>query len=167
MKFFNRQDMLRYPRFANYVKHQFTDLWQRADIRKAFKKYGQMSTWELKRALSWGGLPYIVIENRPKGKYGRYLEGHDDIRIATRVVEYFEAQDTKAFARTADGRRVYFAGAVLLHEMVHWGDFRKDGMTHVEQLNVGRKHRLSIVDFEAGKLFEEAVYGQRLTPPHD
>ena len=167
MKFHNRQDMLRYPKFAHYVKHEFTDLWKVPDIKKAFSKYGQLSAWELKRALSWGSLPAIIIENMPKGKYGKHVGQNYEIKIATRVVQYFEAQDEKAFAKTADGRRVYFAGVVLLHELVHWGDMKKDGITYVEEQNMGRKHKLSMVKFEAGRLFEEAVYGHRIAPPHD
>ena len=166
MKMF-KDDIKEYPKFANYVKHRFTDLWEISKIRKAFKEYGQMNTWQLKNALRWGQLPYIEIRKMKKGKYGGYVHGYDSIRIATRVVEHFEAQNDEAFTTTVDGTKVYFAGVVLLHEMIHWGDFKKDGFTWVEERNRTRKNKLSIVDYEAGKLFEKAVYGHRPAFPHD
>ena len=51
--------------------------------------------------------------------------------------------------------------------MIHWGDFKKDGFTWVEKRNRTRRNKLSIVDYEAGKLFEKAVYGHRPAFPHD
>jgi hypothetical protein len=138
----SKSDQTTYPKFARYVRYSLPEVANVRPIVAAFAKYGQIDRVTLKRALSWGSKPRIVIKSL-SGAIGLFEAGVDPdvINIHTRIVKEFE--DGHGLRKTKWNRDVYLVGVTLLHELVHWAD------------------NLDGTDFpdEEGEQFEKDVYG--------
>jgi len=122
-------------------------------VWKTFLQHGQLSAQAGRQAVSWGRLPYLEIESLPKGVYGLFTPGQPDtIAIARRVAERFEADFANGARRQ---KALFYLRAILLHELVHWGDWRADGV----QSDRGRAH-----EDDAGRRFEQAAYSRKIYP---
>ena len=136
-------DQVTYPKFTKYVKESIIKVAEVQSIVNAFQKYGQIDRATLKRALKWNEGPNIHIAPDPDN-YGTF-NGEvdpDTINLDSDTVKEFE--DGHGLRKTKWGKDVYLIGAKLLHELIHWADFR-DG-----------------IDFpdEEGEQFEKDVYGK-------
>ncbi len=145
-------DLVRYSKFAYYVRVNLPQVADVPAIVQAFQKYGQINRTTLKRALKWGQGPEIKItqlkDDEGNDLYGEFTPdiNSNEIRIDTDVVEEFEAG--RGILKTKSGKDVYLAGVTLLHELIHWAD---------DQDGIDWKGG---VDDEEGAQFERDVYGQ-------
>jgi hypothetical protein len=138
----SRADQTRFPKFTKYVRYSLPTVVNVKSIVAGFAKYGQIDRATLKRALTWGNQPTIVI--KPLVDAIGEFDGSVDanvINIETRIVEEFE--NGHGFRKNKWGANVYLVGVTLLHEMIHWAD------------------NLDGTDFpdEEGEQFERDVYG--------
>lgn len=135
-------DIVRYPKFANYVKAELSLVSGSKTILAAMLKIGQLDRPTLKRVLQWDRGPEIKITSLA-GAVGQFTPGigSNEIRIDKTAVESFEAG--RGISKTKSGKRVSLVGVALLHELVHWGD---------DQDGIDRPG-------EEGAEFEIAVYG--------
>ncbi len=113
-------------------------------IVAAFAKYGQIDRTTLKRALTWGNKPSIVIKSlKADDAIGLFNADVDPdvINIDTDIVKEFE--DGHGLRKTKWHKDVYLVGVTLLHELTHWAD------------------NLDGIDFpdEEGEQFEQDIYG--------
>jgi len=135
-------DVVRYPKFAKYVRYSLPTVVEVPSIVRAFSKYGQINRATLKRALTWGNEPHITIKSLVDaiGEFNGSVDANM-INIETRIVQEFE--NGHGFRKNKWGKNVYLVGVTLLHELVHWAD-NIDG-----------------IDFpdEEGEQFEKDVYG--------
>lgn len=122
-------------------------------IWKTFLKHAALSSKDGLKAIQWGNPPYLQVANLPKNVYGKFTPEHPDtIFIAKCVASKFESD----YGGGSKGQKaIYYLRAILLHEMVHWGDWRDD---HV-QSDAGRPH-----DDDAGRRFEEEAYYKKVYP---
>jgi hypothetical protein len=137
-----KADQVFYPKFTKYVRYSLPCVVDVPSIVAGFAKYGQINRTTLKRALTWGNKPTIVIQELT-GAIGLFNADVDPdvINIHTRIVEEFE--DGHGFRKNKWGKNVYLVGVTLLHELIHWAD------------------NLDGIDFpdEEGEQFEKDVYG--------
>lgn len=148
MKYKLKEYETTYPKFTKYLKQSMPTVADVPSIVAAFQKFGQIDRTTLKRALKWGELPVINIEPDPDN-YGSFNGDVDPelINLDADTVKLFE--DGHGVTKTAFNRDIYLIGAKLLHELVHWADFR-DGIDYTDDGG------------EEGELFEKAVYGKVL-----
>src|SRR5215218_5333934 len=139
-------DQTTYPKFAKYVKESISKVADVDAIVQAFQKYGQIDRATLRRALKWNELPNINIALDPDN-FGFFDESDPDaINIDSETVQKFE--DGHGVTKTGYNKKIYLVGATLLHELIHWADYRdKKDFSDTK---------------EAGKEFEKAVYGKVL-----
>lgn len=122
-------------------------------VWKIFLQHSQLSTQAGRQAVGWGNPPYLAINTLPKGVYGLFTPSHpDSITIAICVAEKFEADFANGARRQ---KALFYLRAILLHELVHWGDWRTDGV----QSDRGRAH-----EDDAGRRFEQAAYSRKIYP---
>ncbi len=135
-------DIVRYPKFAHYVRTELSLVHGNKAIMAAMLNIGQLDRATLKRALVWNQGPEIKI-TALAGAVGEFTPGigSNEIRINKTAVENFEAG--RGISKTKSGKNVYLVGVTLLHELVHWGDDR-DGIDRPG---------------EEGAEFETTVYG--------
>lgn len=148
-------DQVKYPHFFWYVKTQFPKLAYVPLVVKNAKLYGHLSHDELKKALAWGTKPTIVITDLHSGQcgvpkaYGCFRHAKPgNVEIHEGVVKEFENASSNRTDKSVKGKHVYVAGATLLHELCHWGNYN----------NVPRVPELK----EMGEAFEKATYGKIL-----
>ncbi|WP_162501354.1 hypothetical protein [Methylobacterium crusticola] len=138
----SRSDQTRFPKFTKYVRYSLPQVVDVKAIVAGFAKYGQIDRATLKRALTWGNEPHIVIKPL-SGAIGLFNASVDPnvINIHTRIVQEFE--DGHGLRKTKWNKDVFLVGVTLLHELVHWAD------------------NLDGIDFpdEEGEQFETDVYG--------
>ena len=133
-----------YPKLHNFIS---TKLYGRAVNTKktwdAFLKYSELTDQQAKDALTNGKLPHLKIEQMP-GANGRFHGAvvPDKIALAKQVADKFEQEYNDA------GWQLLVESTVL-HELVHWGDW-KDGKDQPG---------------EEGKAFEKAAYGKDINRP--
>jgi hypothetical protein len=122
-------------------------------IASNINRFGSLSGREFREALAWGSDPLIVITNLANmGTCG--ADGLFDprspgvVQLSGDRVRDFEQYPFGAGADlNARGQKVIIVGAVLLHELCHWGNFRH---------GIAEKT-------EAGRAFSAATYG-RIVP---
>jgi hypothetical protein len=147
-------DQKSFQRFTNYVKINLPQVANVPVIVRNMKKFGSLSEPEFRRALAWGNDPLIVVNTGPligpTGKEGDGLFEHSapsQINILTGRVQDFNENPGTATDLNARGQPVIIVGVVLLHELVHWGNFNHGVIETTEQ----------------GEEFVKATYG-RLIP---
>ena len=148
-------DQTTYPRFSRYVRRDLRTIANSASMRRAFRRYAQMSRTSLQRALAWGNQPTLNITTLT-GAPGTFLNGEftpntgsNEIRLNVLLVQAYENRSPPnlAFTHNARGQRMPRVGVTILHELVHWGD-DQDGVDYAG---------------EEGELFEVEVYGHNTT----
>jgi hypothetical protein len=142
-----------HPKFAKYVKESMPTCKTVPKIVKALQKFGGLSEADAIQALSWGHAPLVRVVDlwdktawKSLGNGGFDPSKPGEIQIAQHRVEQFETPGAGGTDTNAAGALVYIVGATLLHELCHWG------LHKVGKAEVG----------EAGKRFEEAVYGKQI-----
>lgn len=129
-----------YPKASNWIAVNIPLVVKKPRVYKAFAKYAEMSTYTAWIALSNATPPMITYEEMP-GANGRFRgkSSPNTIFLAKAILERFENNQ----ADQKDPRMHILLESTILHEMVHWGDW-KDGHDH---------------PLEEGKEFEKEAYG--------
>ena len=147
------RDEKSYPKFSSYLKSNFPKLIHVKAIVGNVAKYGNLDFVEFVSASRYGTLPEIRITDLHNGQcavpkaYGCFRNAKPEfIEIHTQVVLDFETAQVSSSDRNLKGRAVYVAGATLLHELCHWGNF--NNVPPVPELK------------EMGEAFELATYGK-------
>jgi|EndMetStandDraft_4_1072995.scaffolds.fasta_scaffold359747_2 hypothetical protein len=142
-----------HPAFTKYVRESMPTCRAVPKIVKALQTYGGLSEDQVRKALSWGHAPLVRVvdlwddeawESQGNGGFDPRKPG--EIHIAEHRVKQFETPGAGGTDTNAAGALVYVVGSTLLHELCHWG------LHHVGKAEVG----------EAGRRFEEAVYGKQI-----
>lgn len=130
-----------YPELTKWIEANLPKVKDKTKIFKAFIKYSEQNKTDAGKALTKGNSPTISFRHMP-GANGEFEGGTfpDTVFLAKEICEKFENND----ADRKDARMHILIESTLLHEMVHWGDW-KDG---VDQ------------EGEEGKKFEKAAYGK-------
>ena len=122
-------DQTKYPKFTQYIKHQFAKLIKNAVIVKNTAKYGNLNLAEFRHAVTWGNSPEIVITDLHSGQcgvpkaYGCFRHAAPwKIEIHIDVIKDFEKNSSNTIDKNKAGNAVYVAGATILHELCHWGN---------------------------------------------
>jgi hypothetical protein len=129
-----------YPSLAKWIEENLlARVLSKPRVLKAFIKYSELSAWHALWAVSVGPVPVIHARVMP-GANGEFEGGAapDNVYLSTEICERFEKKDSK------EARMHLLIESTLLHEMVHWGDW-KDGVDQAD---------------EEGKNFEKEAYGQ-------
>jgi len=145
-------DLKNFPKLAEYVRVNIPEVMNVPKIVKNLKKHSSLTTAELRHALAWGNLPLIVVKDLSnfqcsvQAANGCFVHATpDQIELDTGEAKEFETDRYGAGSdRTSDGRKVFIVGTTLLHELCHWGNFKK-GVAEVK---------------EQGIAFEVATYGR-------
>lgn len=132
----------RYPKLTDWIYAHIATVPRKKRVFDAFVQYAEITPDEARRTLATTTrTPVIDIRDLPNSTYGVFIGSHDDERIyiSMNVCDRFEThpEDQK------DPRMHRLLEATILHELVHWGDW-KDG--------VDQPH-------EEGNVFEIAAYG--------
>ena len=142
-----------YPTFAAYVRESMPTCKTVPRIVKALATYGGLNEFQAREALSWGHMPLVRVvdlwddaESKSEGNGGFDPRRPYEIHIAEHRVNQFETVGAGGTDVNATGARVFIVGATMLHEICHWG-----------------LHRMGIAETdEAGRAFEQAVYGKQI-----
>ncbi len=128
-----------YPKLSTWIETYMPKVKAKPRVWKAFIKYSELKQGKASLALSKGCLPELHVDVMPRSN-GRFSGSRypNRIYLAKAICERFEKKDS------GDPRMHLLIESTLLHEMVHWGDW-KDG---VDQAG------------EEGKAFEKAAYGK-------
>jgi len=143
----------KYPKFTQYIKLQFPKLIKNSTVVKNAAKYGNLNFIEFKDAISWGGVPEIVITGLHSGQcgvpkaYGCFRHSTPGkIEIHIGVIKNFEKNSSNNINKNKSGNSVYVAGATILHELCHWGNH--NNVPPIPEL------------VEMGAEFEKSTYGK-------
>ncbi len=128
-----------YPKLSVWIETNMPKTKTKAKVWSAFIKYSELSASKALLALTTGQNPEIHFDLMPKAN-GKFSGSRFSNRIylAKSICDKFEKSDSK------NVKMHILVESTLLHEMVHWGDW-KDG---VDQSG------------EEGKMFEKAAYGK-------
>lgn len=116
----------------------------KAKVRAAFQKYAELSAAKATTALTTGNHP--LVESKVMKDLGQFIGGSDPntVFLQKKMCDRFE----KNKAEQTNPKMLLLLEATLLHEMVHWGDW-KDGKDHPK---------------EEGAEFEKEAYGKVIYP---
>jgi hypothetical protein len=153
-----------YPKVAQYVQTQLPFLISVPLIMEGLRRYGAVDAQSAYPALGPSGLPRLDVRDlgyHQKGDlyrwtYGRYnpKEEPDTILLAAVLASEFE-RGQQHEVRIKGGRQaIPGVGAVILHELTHWGDW---------QLPRGTKSLVKEGAQEPGYAFQIHVFGEE---PH-
>lgn len=133
----------RYPRAYAFLLEELAGIKGEATIWNAFLENSHLDAGEAQAALKLGdGPPLIFASNLGSAVWGQFnIDVPGRIEISVDVLKYFEADPGNALAQR-------FLRAKVLHEMCHWGCFRKQVPD----------------DDEAGEKFEVAAFQKELRP---
>ncbi len=144
-------DKKMYPAFYQYVRYAMPAVGNNGYLANQVQKHGSLSRTEFREAVKYGNSPLIVITDLSNGQcgvpaaYGCTRSGNDEIEIDLDTVLTFEKDPNGAgVGKNKTGQKVYIAGVTLLHELCHWGNFKKGKGEPTEQ----------------GAAFEVGSYGQ-------
>ena len=128
-----------YPKLTDWIKINLPKVKGKAKVWRAFLKYSELSSIKATWAITPGYYPEIHSKIMP-GSNGQFsgTTFPNRIFLAKSICEKFEKSDF------GNPKMHILIESTLLHEMVHWGDW-KDG---VDQAG------------EEGKKFEKAAYGK-------
>lgn len=141
-----------FPQLAYYVRVNIPQVVHVPKIVKNLKKFGSLTSEEIRHALTWGNEPLIAIKDLSnfqcsvQAANGCFNPSNPkQIELDLDRANEFEKDAFGAGSDlTTDGRKVFIVGTTLLHELCHWGNF---------------KHGVAEAD-EAGVAFEVATYGR-------
>jgi len=128
-----------YPKLSSWIEINMPKVKSKNKVWTAFVKYSELTSPKAKQALNKGQFPEIHFSIMPSA-YGKFKGSTypNRVYIAKSICDKFEKSDSK------NAKMHMLVEATLLHEMVHWGDY-KDG---VDQAG------------EEGLKFEKAAYGK-------
>lgn len=132
--------ILHYPRTSAWIITNIPLVVFNARVRRAFMEYAELNLVQAYVALQHGSLPLIMYKEMP-GSNGQFSGSRspNTVFLAKAICERYENNA----ADRSDPRMHRLLESTILHEMVHWGDW-KDGHDH---------------PLEEGKEFEKAAYG--------
>ncbi len=128
----------KYPKLADFIYFELSKVkWTKPDVWKAFLKYSELSDEFATQMMITCSMPIIDVEalTNANGEF-RGGDNPDIIYLDETVCERFEQDYPKEEAKL-------LVESTILHEMVHWGDW-KDGSDQPD---------------EEGKAFEKEAYG--------
>lgn len=128
-----------YPKLSGWIEKNIPKVRNKPKVWRAFVQYSELTDAKALNAISMGHMPEIYFDKMPNsnGQY-RGSKFPDRVFLAKEICERFEKVDSKS-----EGIKI-LVESTLLHEMVHWGDF-KDGKDQPG---------------EEGKAFEREAYGK-------
>lgn len=169
-------DVKRFPKFRQFVQYDIPQVPHRKPhVYKHFLRFSEMSDAEGKRALSWGKYPLLKVKAQdPFGEFdpnqGSGKRRGNLIYFAERLASAFEQAHTlknsqhegcpygKLVPKGPVGEAKLLAEAIILHEIVHWGDYHEDyALDSIEDGN--------FMSREMGISFEQAAYGKSTHRP--
>ncbi len=127
-----------YPKLSKWLRVNLPKVRSKKKVWSAFVKYSELNSGKASLALTPGNFPEIHFRLMP-GANGEFEGGKhpDKVFLAKEICEKFEISDSN------NPKMHILVESTLLHEMVHWGDW-KDGKDQAG---------------EEGKAFEKAAYG--------
>lgn len=128
-----------YPKLSNWIECEIPKVKGKPKVFAAFLKYAELNKKKAKLALQKGQPPEINFDTMPNSN-GRFSgkKFPNKVFLAKAICDRFESTDSKNL------KMHLLLESTLLHEMVHWGDW-KDGIDHPK---------------EEGKEFEKEAYGR-------
>jgi hypothetical protein len=157
-----------FPRLARLVRHNVAGVVKDSRKFEAFKEFGQLKEAQARAALSESAEPIIRIKPLGVGTFGHYSSG-DDIYISEVIAGQYEAifdawGMAQSYGRNDDANEARWRKLVeqadrilestILHEIVHWGDRKADGLTSdLEAMRHGWK--------DVGHMFVKFAYGKQ------
>jgi len=158
-RMYQTQEM-RYPRTAAWIRQMRTTIPGRDNGRifAAFREYAQLTEEQALAAFTWGQDPLIRFvrlaggPGRPRGSTAGLFVPRSPTAV---LVSYAYADAYEENPRLH--RNEIALEFIVLHEMVHWGDWRHDQVMRPDQLD--RRGR----SLDAGDQFERAAYGTHST----
>jgi hypothetical protein len=111
-----------YPIFSNYITTELMKQRHDALIIEGMQLYGQLSKDAFVRALTPGELPKIAVADLDTAAGIFYTGMPDWIGVHVRWVERFEKGEMYRLPCKSGGS-ILVMGLVILHELIHWGDF--------------------------------------------
>lgn len=151
--FMDPYQMTLYPKFTRYVRESMPTCAKVDRIMSGLKMFGALDVVDATSALTWGRDPLVLVTDMWDEGAGKSMgNGAFDpsrpgmILMAETRVNQFEWIPHTGTRKNARGQDVYIVGSTLLHELCHWGMFRK-GLPEKR---------------EAGKAFERYVYGKQI-----
>ena len=129
----------RYPKLTKWIKKNLPKAKRKPKVWTAFVKYSELSSAKAKLAVSIGRYPELHYAQMP-GSNGRFRGSKfpNRIYLAKAICDRFETKDSN------NAKMHILVESTVLHEMVHWGDWKDN----VDQPG------------EEGKKFEKAAYGK-------
>ncbi|MGO4450482.1 hypothetical protein AB4Y96_16290 [Phyllobacterium sp. TAF24] len=141
-----------YPNVSKWISENIPKTKYNAKIFKAFMRHAELSEAAANSALTLGSLPTIdcriMVPTRGQRAVGRPAGGQFDHRFKDTVfiaMSVCDSLEKSGMYKDTETMRLLIERTVL-HEMVHWGDF-KDGKS---------------LPGEAGEEFEKEAYAGRL-----
>ncbi|MFQ5652225.1 MAG: hypothetical protein ACE5IY_20030 [bacterium] len=146
--FFNNEGMTmkisahfkkKYPKLSKWIVTELPKVKNKPKVWKAFQKYSELTAAQALSAVGSGSFPILHASVMP-GSNGRFAGSTfpKNIYLAEAICRKFEKSDSK------NAKMHILVESTILHEMVHWGDW-KDGKDQPG---------------EEGKQFEKAAYGK-------
>ena len=128
-----------YPKLAKWIETEIPKVEKKPKVWAAFLKYSELSAKSARIALKAGPAPVVFSDIMP-GANGEFRGGThpNNVYLAESICKRFESKDSKK------PEMHVLVESTLLHEIVHWGDW-KDGKDQPG---------------EEGKKFEKAAYGK-------
>jgi len=128
-----------YPKLSAWIEVNIPKVKTKPKVWFAFIKYSELNSSKALLALTLGQFPEIHFDVMPRAN-GQFSGSRfpNRVYLAKSICERFEKLDSK------NANMHILVESTLLHEMVHWGDW-KDG---IDQAG------------EEGKIFEKAAYGK-------
>jgi hypothetical protein len=134
----------------------------RPEVWRSFVRISELSDGDAKIAVSWGRHPQVRITNlRHLHAVGLFIpETPNFILLDSRALRRFEQRHTEFCVKLS-------LEAVVLHELVHWGYWRRHHRHAPAECDRGARHgdrrRLSPAarTCEKGEQFEQEAYGFR------
>ena len=135
----------RYPMLTDWIYANIGKVPRKKRVFDAFVLYAELTPDDARDALVTTSRHPVVDYREMPGSNGQFSGGTDEERVflAKNICDKFEG----SAADRRDPRMHMLVESTILHELVHWGDW-KDG--------VDQPH-------EEGKAFERAAYGRDIT----
>jgi len=129
----------KYPKLTKWIEINLPKVVKKAKVWAAFQKYAELSAKQALAAAGSAPTPILHVEVmvNANGKF-KGKTAPDNIYLARDICERFEKTDSN------NAKMHILVESTILHEMVHWGDW-KDGKDQPG---------------EEGKKFEKAAYGR-------
>jgi hypothetical protein len=124
-------DQVSFPKLARYVRYELPKVASIDVVANGFLRWAQMDRATLQRALTWDNQPTLMFRPMPT-TIDRLVSGEfsppNELHINTALAAAFEAGAPPWLftMRNARGDPFPLIGAIILHELVHWGDYWDD-----------------------------------------